>query len=131
MPDGNGFTIPELIAALPEPDADGMVGGEEAGQALGAFIRSRLHGKHDYTARNCLLRLSKAFDEFEGTALVAEPDSDMPRCRWCGNPVKDRRATYCSPAHRNYGWRQVQRQKAKRDRAAGDDSRPAAVTASS
>jgi hypothetical protein len=117
------LTPENLITALPEPDTDGMVSGEEVAAALFAVIGDRIAWNRVW-ADSLAKRLEKAFGDLEDTGARDSstgkqqdtgPDGYRPLCRWCGKVIPASRgpkAVWCCNSHKVSACRARKRQQA-------------------
>ncbi len=115
LPPGKALTADELIAELPEPDSRGMVSATDAGNALGRLVSTRLSWS-PYRKATMFAALGEAMDAYEASLSpgkgTGQQDAGerMPRCGYCGQPVKHKSARYCTPSHRQQAYKRRRRQ---------------------
>jgi hypothetical protein len=106
-----------LTSALPEPDNEGTLDSQEAALSILSVIGERL--SYPYTLRrdHLVKRLTEEAEEYElahgladtGVPQDAGQQSWMPKCQYCGEPCKDKRARYCRPSHRQQAYKRRKR----------------------
>lgn len=105
-------TLDILVSALPEPDTDLTLDKQQAATSILSVIKQRLSGEYILRASSLVKRLKEQAEIYElahAVPVADESPSWLPRCAYCGQPCKDKRARYCSGSHRQQAYKKRKR----------------------